>query len=331
MKKLALITGHLYVYWSDIVTLLAAGAALCLFLALYPRRGKRMVSALLYSLLAGILSPMLSRLAYWYFRPDSYASLSAVLDWQQPGGSMLAGAFAGCLLAAVLLRFLRMVRSLPDLLDCLSIAGCVGIAVGRLACFFNTDNRGMLLAGSLGLPWVVATVNPVSGAMEYRLATFLLQSISAGVIGLALLAVYLAGNGKPGDTALLFLMFYGASQVLLDSTRYDSLYFRSNGFVSIVQVLGACALGLTAVVFSVRLVRHRGWRGWYAVLWTALAGTLGLAGFMEYFVQRWSKKLAFGYSVMTAALAVVVVLVLVVRGLAVSAEKKEFAFRQQSR
>ena len=33
---------------------------------------------------------------------------------------------------------------------------------------------------------------------------------------------------KDGDTFLLFLLMYGASQVVLDSTRYDSLHFRSN-------------------------------------------------------------------------------------------------------
>ena len=122
---------------------------------------------------------------------------------------------------------------------------------------------------------------------------------------------------------MIFLLCYGASQVLLDSTRYDSLYFRSNGFVSIVQVLGALCIGLAAVVFSVRLVRSRGWKKWYLLLWTGLAGLIGLGGYMEYFVQRYSHKAVTGYSVMAVALACIVAVVLVIRSLAVAAERKQ--------
>ena len=119
-----------------------------------------------------------------------------------------------------------------------------------------------------------------------------------------------------GDICLIFLLCYGASQVLLDSTRYDSLYFRSNGFVSIVQVLSACAIGLAAILFSVRLVQEQGWKRWYLALWALLAGLIGLAGYMEYFVQRWSRKIVLGYSVMTAALAAVIAVILAIRFLA---------------
>ena len=41
-----------------------------------------------------------------------------------------------------------------------------------------------------------------------------------------------------GDVCLLFLLCYGALQIVCDSTRYDSLFLRSNGFISIVQILG---------------------------------------------------------------------------------------------
>ena len=334
MEQIAWILGSFQVYWSSLLTALAGAAAICIYLALLFSDGEGRGAAVSVPV-AVLLSLMLSRFVHWYCRSDQYSSLAAAMTDFTSGGYALVGVFAGCLLTALLLRLVHLTENLPRMLDCMSVAACGGIGVGRLACFFNGQNRGMVVSELAGLPWACPVANPVSGTQEMRLATFFLQAIVAGCLLAGLLLFRLGGQKKPwrrdGDICLIFLLCYGASQVLLDSTRYDSLYFRSNGFVSIVQVLGACALGLTAVVFSVRLVRHRGWRGWYAVLWTALAGTLGLAGFMEYFVQRWSKKLVFGYSVMTAALAAVVVLVLVVRGLAVSAEKKEFAFRQQSR
>ena len=150
-------------------------------------------------------------------------------------------------------------------------------------------------------------MNQVSGQLEYRLATFLFQSVIAAVIFVVLLVLWLRerrrGTAEDGDICLLFLLCHGAVQVALDSTRYDSLFFRSNGFVSIVQVLGALAIGLTVIVFSVRLVRRRGFKAWYLLLWLAVAALLGLGGYMEYHVQRHASEAVFAYSMMSLALA----------------------------
>jgi len=157
------------------------------------------------------------------------------------------------------------------------------------------------------------------------LATFMLQSIVAGVLFAVLLVFYLRKRKhalKDGDTALLFLMVYGCSQVLLDSTRYDSLFMRSNGFISIVQILGAVSLVLAIVIFSVRLVKARGFKAWYILIWVLLAGCIGGAGYMEYYVQRHGNLALFCYSVMGACLTGAVILTCVVRVLAVAREGK---------
>ena len=320
MERIAWIIGHTYIYWSDVVRVLASAAAVCCFLALYVRKEKRLLPGLVFSLLAVVLSLFFSRLGHWYFRPESYDSLADALKLGQSGGFVLMGAFAGCLLAALLTRLFRLTPELPELLDCLSLAGCGGIALGRLASFFNSSDRGMVLPEDL--PWTVAVVNPVTGAEEWRLATFLLQSAAAGVTFLALLVFYLTGQRRKGDTALLFLLFYGVSQVILDSTRYDALYLRSNGFVSAVQVLGAVAMAVVVILFAVRLVRAGGWRKEYPLLWIMQAGGFGLAGYMEYHVQRHGDQAVFAYSSMGAALAGIVLLALTTRYLASPEEKK---------
>lgn len=327
MEKIAWIIGHTYIYWSDVVRVLAAAAAVCCFLALYTRKEKRTLSAVILVVLAAALSLFLSRLGHWYFRRSGYESMAAALDLRQPGGFVLMGAFGGCFLSAVLVRLVRLTQNLPELLDCVSLAGCGGIALGRLASFFNSSGRGMVLPE--GLPWAAAVVNPVSGAEEWRLTTFLLQSAAAGVIFLALLVFYLTGQRRKGDTALLFLLFYGASQVILDSTRYDSLYLRSNGFVSAVQVLGAAAMALAVIVFAVRLVRAGGWKRWHPVLWLLQAGCFALAGYMEYHVQRHGDQAVFAYSIMGAALAAILILTLMTCHLAVVEEKKHAQWLSQ--
>ena len=212
---------------------------------------------------------------------------------------------------------LRHGGNLPQMLDCMAVAGCAGIAVGRLACFFNSADRGQIITSTQSLPWVYPVTNAVSGATEYRLATFILQAMAALVLFLILLSFYLPKKQrKDGDTALIFLLFYGASQIVLDSTRYDKLFFRSNGFVSVVQVLGALGLLLVIVVFSLRMVKARGFRFWNVLVWLGIAACIGGAGFMEYYVQRHGDLAAFSYSIMSACLLAAAGLVLLLRRLA---------------
>ena len=279
MDRIAFIIGDTFVYWSSIVLTLAAATAICIFLAAYLGKSGNGVGAALLIPIALIASLALGRLVHWYSRSDSYAGLEAAMTDFTSGGYALIGVFAGCFLAALLLRFLFIVRDLPELLDCMSLGGAAGIAVGRLACFFNASDRGQILENIQSLPWAYPVTNAVSGAIEYRLATFLLQAIATGGIFVILLLVFVIGHGtkkmKHGNVALLFLLLYGVSQAVLDSTRYDSLFLRSNGFVSIVQILSAAAIVLVAVIFSVRMVKARKLRFWQFPLWIGMLGGLG--------------------------------------------------------
>ncbi len=324
MDKIAIITESSVIYWNSIVLTLAAATAICFFLAFYIGKCGNAVAgfaAVPVSLAAGIV---LARFVHWYSRADSYEGfLSAMTDYTS-GGYALIGVFAGCVLAAAVLRLVFLHRNLPEILDCMSLAGLAGIAVGRLASFFNASDRGNILEKFQSLPFAWPVTNTVSGATEYRLATFLLQSAVALILFAVLAVFYVKGQKRglrDGDTCLIFLLVYGASQVVLDSTRYDSLFFRSNGFVSIVQVFSALALGLVIVLFSVRMVKTRGFKFWQVPLWILIAGFIGGAGFMEYYVQRRGNEAVFAYSVMSGCLAVIIALTLLIRMLAVTRER----------
>lgn len=338
MDRIAFIFGEIFIYWSSIVLTLAVAVAIFLFLAFYLWREGNGAAAAAVIPLAIVLSLVFSRFMHWYCRADSYAGFSSAMTNYGSGGYALMGAFAGCALAAVIVRLAGITRNLPHMLDCMSMAGCGGIAVGRLACFFNTQDRGQIVASMQELPWVYPVTNSVSGELEYRLATFVIQAMVTGAIFLLLLIFILATwrKRRDGDTALVFVLLYSASQVVLDSTRYDSLFFRSNGFVSIVQVLSALGLGLACILFSIRLVKRNGFRRWYIGLWAAFAGLMGLGGYMEYYVQRHGDQPVFAYTWMTTALVGIVVVVLVIRFFAQrdlkpaapKAEKKQSAEKQ---
>jgi len=314
MEQIAFIFGNYFFYWSSVILTMAAAAAVCVFLSAYLGKSGNIAAGFAVVPLALVLSLAAARLLHWYCYAESYGSLQRAFTDFFTGGFALMGVFAGCFAAAVLTRLLFLHRNLPLMLDCMSLAGAAGIAVGRLASFFNSSDRGQLMASIRTMPWVYPVVNSISGALEYRLATFLLQAMVTGIIFLALLLVFLlmGKRRRDGDVTWLFLLLYSAAEVVLDSTRYDSMYFHSNGFVSIIQVLAACSLAAVILVFSVRLVRARGWRRWYAGLWASMAALLGCAGYMEYYVQRHVNRALFAYSVMSGCLAALVILTLTV-------------------
>ena len=324
MNRIAFIFNSNIIYWNSLVLVLASAVAICFFLALYLPRSKNANAAFIAVPLATVLSFLLARFIHWYCRAGSYASMvSAMTDFS--GGSFaLVGVFIGCMVTALVLRICRVHQNLPQMLDAMSIAGAAGIALGRMASFFTTADRGQVVNSIQTLPWVYPVTNSVSGALEYRLATFVIQAIIAGLLFLVLSIFYLTGKRrqlKDGDTTLIFLLCYGASQILLDSTRYDSISFRSNGFVSVVQVLSAVVLVVAIIIFSVRLVRSRGFKVWYIALWVAILGLLGGAGYMEYHVQRHGREALFAYSVMGICLVWTVFFSLIIRYLAVRAEE----------
>ena len=303
MEQIAFISGNSVFYWNSVVLALAAGAASCIFLAFYLPGGRPGAAA---AAVPGalVLSLFFGRLLHWYFRPDSYPGFwSAITDYTS-GGYALMGCFVGCAAAAGLVRLLRLEPFAPAMLDAMSLGGCAGIAAGRLACFFSAADRGQLMPFT-ALPLAYPVNNVVTGAPEYRLATFVLQAMAAALIFAALAVFFLLGKKRrAGDVALLFLLLYGLTQAVLDSTRYDSLYLRSNGFVSAVQLLSAAALVGVSALFSARMVKGRGMRRRYVPLWIGMLALLGGAGYMEYFVQRHGDRALFSYAIMTACLGI---------------------------
>lgn len=311
MEQIAFISGDFVVFWRPLLISAGALTSVLFFLGLYlmtPRRGVRALAAVPTMAALGLLG---ARLVHWYCRFGEYDGLRDALT-HFSGGFALLGVFAGCLIGIFLLWLLRISPSMGELLDCVSIAGCAGIGVGRLAYFFDAADRGPLMSSLQKLPWAYPVTNAVSGELEYRLATFLIQALWAGMLFVLLLLVYLLftrrARLRSGDVCLLFLLLYFSAEVVLDSTRYDALTFRSNGFVNIAQVFGALTIVFAAVLLSIRMVQRRGMRKWYVGLWLLIAAMLGTAGYMEYYVQRHASQAVFAYCTMSAALGIIVLL-----------------------
>lgn len=328
MGKIAFIYGDIFIYWHSVILTCGILTAIFLFLALWLDRGGKMLSGAATVAVSFLLSMLLSRFIHWYSMSSTYTSFLVAMTDYSGGSYALMGVFIGCILAACLLRLLKVHRKLLTMFDCMALAGAGGIAVGRLADLFTNADLGMELGFAMGLPFACPVTDALTGEVTYRLATFMIQSIVAGVLFLVLLAAYLRrGQGRcvlpEGDIGFLFILVYCASQAVLDSTRYDSLFFRGNGFVSIVQVLCTVGVVVSIVYFSVRMVQNRGWSFLYIPLWLLIAGSLGGAGYMEYHVQRHGHQAVFAYSMMTLCLVAAVLLTLIIHR--VSLRRPKFA------
>ncbi|MBE6969774.1 MAG: prolipoprotein diacylglyceryl transferase [Ruminococcaceae bacterium] len=315
MQSIAIIGKSTVYSWSGILIALAALSAILMALALRARQEKPLAPMAWLAVLSILLSLPLSRLIHWYCNTGSYTSLAAAMTDLGSGGFAPVGVFAGTLLAALLLRVLRAYEDFASVLDCLGPAAALGMAAGRLSCFFSTMNRGkfVLAAPALHrLPFTVATAT-ASGEIEWRIATFFWESIVAFAIFVVLLLFFLItlrrGSRRDGDVFLLFLALYGASHVLLDSMRYDGLFLRSNGFVSLPQICCTAALVFTAVLLSMRSVKKSGLMRRHFVLWTLLLLCLGGGGYMEYYVQRHGNLFVQAYGIMAVCLMGIVVIV----------------------
>ncbi len=315
MDKVMMISGGEYFYWKPVILAIAAMTAALLAVGLRLWRGER-VLPLAAAIPAGtVLSIYISRAIHWYCRFESYESLRAALANLRGGGYSLIGVFVGMLLAFLLVRALCLTRDLPSLLDSAAPAAALGIAVGRLGDLFSAADRGKMIledAALHRLPFAAEVVNGTSGAVEWRFATFAFQSIWCALLCLVFLVAAIPARRKPlrreawgrGNIFLLFMLLYCCGQIVTDSTRYDALFLRSNGFVSLEQILCAVVIFAVLVLYSVRSILARRFRFWHPVLWLLALGALGAAGYMEYYVQRHGNEYRFAYGVMCAGLFV---------------------------
>jgi len=312
MNQVAFVFENVTIYWYSLILALSVAAGICFFMACGSHRGFSPLCCAKTVLLSLCLGLLFSRLLYWNCRADSFKTLSQAITTPSSTSFALAGAFFGCGIAVLLTK--KNSGGLCSLMDCMSVAGCGAIAIGRLGNFFTPFDRGPIVTELTSLPWAFPVINATSGLPEFRLATFLFQAIFVGALFLALSVLFFSSRAgrivEDGDITLLFLLVYCASQIILDSTRYDSLYLRINGFVSMVQILAAVGLAAAVILFARKAVKAYGITKGMIAAWVAIAVLLGGAGYMEYFVQRHGNLASFAYGIMGCCLVGIIAITL---------------------
>ena len=245
-----------------------------------------------------VFSVLFGRAIHWYSHSELYKSAEDAFY------SLWAGDFSygsydmpGILLAALLTAVLcgRLIGSggTRRLLDAFSPGLALGMGIIYLSDRFGTAARSKMvfpLSGQTYLPLFVAEdVN--SGT--YRLAVYFVLFAGLFIIFLLTSVFYIRRNpdyqlvgSYKGATFILFMLLLSALEVVCDSMRYDSSYFRSNGFVSIIQVGSALCFLAVVIFYSIRSVKGNGFRFYHPIIWVFFTAGFGGAIYMEYLVQR---------------------------------------------
>ena len=308
MNPIAIYSGTIVIYWSSIIIALGLLACLCMSLALNATNGERNSAMLLFVPLTVLLAVPMCRAVHWYAHIEQYASFGAAMTDYSNGSYVLSAALLAAFVAALIVKALGLCSSAAKLLDAFAPGAALAVAFIRLSSLFNNACRSKIIFQTPALQQLpmASGITTSTGAVEYRFATFFIHFILMLVICYMLLVFFGKRRNFPkrhgrtdGDTARMFLLLYSASEVVMDSTRYDSSFLHSNGFVSIVQIAaGVCILGLL-VYYSIHSIKANGMRFYHWLGWLGFLATLGGVGASEYLVQRHGNWYMFCYPAMS--------------------------------
>ncbi len=294
MNPIAVYSGSTVLYWSAIIIGVGLLAALFMSTACQLTNRGRLVSMLLFFPLALLFSVPLCRMLHWYCHQEQYGGFIKAMTDYTAGSYVLSAAIPGVWLAAWIAAKLDD-GDTAKLLDAAAPGIALAIAFIRLSSLFNSSCRSKIpvTTGFLQHLPLAAGITNSAGAVEYRFATFFAHFLLLVLLCVCTLSFFLkrrrvsmrAGRHE-GSAIFFFLLYYSASEFVMDSTRYDSSFLPINGFVSIVQIISATTILILLIYYSVLSVRANGRRVWQWILWCVWLAALAGIGWTEYLVQR---------------------------------------------
>lgn len=242
--------------------------AMVAMLVVFVRRGRSrgeppiaLAAAAFWAMIGGVVGARL----FYLVQNDLLADLARWRHALTAGGTASWGAYIGSALGLLAYRRLRHAPALPALDLAASVAG-LGIAIGRLSCFFYGDDFGSVTR----LPWAVR-FPPGSYAFAAQVQQGILDPFADLSLPVHPVQLYLALNGlvlfgiaslawrrlrdRPGLPLVLYLTLYALSRFALEFLRGDQLRY-SGLRLSVPQLMSAGTLCLCVVILA-------GWRlGW---------------------------------------------------------------------
>ena len=295
------IEGYRFGFFVMLGILAAAGVVGFLSWAKQCGKGTAPMTVLMSILMGGLLS----RIGFCLMNRElgGWMPLSSWLRITGGGWSM-SGLVAGVLLAGWMVSRITKQRA-GKLLDIVCCALPVFMALERFGegCVPEFD-----YSRPLSTEFLQGTFLTFSDEYGTYLATWKV----AGIVMLILFPILvwdITRDSPDGDTAILFLMLFGACSVLLESLRYDR--FLSISFVGLEQILAAVFLGAGVFILAARAGKKR--RGLAIATTVSVFAAVGIAVGLEFALDRTTFNKIIIYIVYIAVMAVPVVLGLKLR------------------
>ena len=249
MDRVALDLGFIQIYWYSITMFLGIAFA-SLMIILEAKKQKIntdfMINMIFYGVVFGLLG---ARLYYVLFNLDYYLKYPLEIFEIWNGGIAIHGAMIVGLLT-VFLYTKKYNAKFLKILDILVVGLILGQAIGRWGNFFNGEAYGPVTTlnylQGMHLPQFIIDGMYINGA--YRIPTFLYESVW-DLFGFFVLIVarkykYL----KTGWLTAIYLIWYSAGRLFIESLRADSLMlgnFKMAQIASIVMII----IGIFMLIF----------------------------------------------------------------------------------
>ncbi len=258
---------------------------------------KRTVSLLMYGVFAAALSAFFGRLIYWYSHYEVYDGISGAFSSFERSFHE-AGIVLGFFAAAAASSFFLGSEFMKKMIGASSVGMMLFMTLMSLVSMFNDSDRGKAVITDIyhqRLPYSYIT-GISGGGNEYRTAVFFWKFILLGIVTIISFVLFIRNK-----TALYTYVCYFSAMALLDSARYDASFLRSNGFVSLMQIVAGVFLLITMIICLVLSIRKRRLHRFHFIFTLLFLIGIGLVGYMEYYVQRHGDLYIFCYTVMGGA------------------------------
>ena len=188
-----------------------------------------------------------ARLYYCAFEWERYADnpISILYIWE--GGIAIYGAVIGAAIGIIIHCKLIKKISVLATLDLVSLSFLIGQMIGRWGNFFNREAHGGVTDSFLRM----GLINPYTGTGEYYHPTFLYESLW-NLVGFIAIHFLSKKRKYDGQTALMYVAWYGLGRAMIEGLRTDSLWW---GAFRVSQVLAAISCLAAVIVLLVMAFR----------------------------------------------------------------------------
>ena len=289
-------------------------------LNMYKKRTGEMTGMLAFYCYAFVLGIIFARFLHWYSSSTTYSSIGQALTDYSIGTFNGSGIIIGACLASVIIDIMGLCKKKGVLLDCAAPGLMLFMIFVRISAWGTGKCQGGKNIESSFLHFFPLTVKgtDTAGNVYYRFATFMISAICYIAAFFIIMSFYNKyGNKKVrkpasryGNVWNMALTAYAAIEIVLDSTRIDSMHFtfrkiltlnRFSTFISIGQIVPIIILIAVFVHYVKCASNARGFGIKHIIAIVMFVVSVVLIGFLgEYKWQRIGSYMSYLYMVVGA-------------------------------